>query len=327
MSVLINTGDVPSAQRWSAWCHTICDTLGPLDVRMVEHDAPLWGRIDAGTLGAARLAKVTTSAAHTVHRAPGLIRRDSPQLYRVALALEGRHVIAQGERQAVLEPGDFAVYDYTRPYDLGFSAAFRLALFVFPQAALSLPHDQVAGLTAVAIDGRQPTARLVSHMLRDLSDDLDRDADGYPPASGTRLSAILLDLVSIALAERLGRPALLPRPAERRLLLHRVQVFIEQHLAETALSPAMVAAAHFLSLRSLQQLFAEHESTVASFIRHRRLEHCRSDLTDPARADVPVSAIAARWGLPDPTQFSRLFRRAYGITPADYRRAFQEGTT
>lgn len=116
-------------------------------------------------------------------------------------------------------------------------------------------------------------------------------------------------------------------PAQRRLLLHRVQAFIEQHLAETTLTPATIAAAHYLSLRSLQQLFAEHESTVAGSIRHRRLEHARTDLIDPARADTPVSAIAARWGLPDPTHFGRLFRRAYGTTPADYRRTFQQGAT
>ena len=122
MSVLINTGELPSAGRWRAWCHIICDTLGPLDARKVDQDAPLWGRIEAGTLGAARVAKVTASTAHTVHRTAGLIRRDSPELYRVALALNGRHVVAQ--------------------------------------AALSLPRDQVDGLTAVAIDGRQPTARL-----------------------------------------------------------------------------------------------------------------------------------------------------------------------
>lgn len=325
MSVLINTGDLPATQRWQAWCHTICDTVGPLDVRKVDQDAPLWGRINAGTLGPARLAKVTTNAAHTAHRTPGLIRRDSAELYRVALALGGRHVIAQGERQAVLEPGDFALYDYTRPYDLGFSAEFRLALFVFPQAALSLPRDQVAGLTAVAIDGRQPTARLVSHMLRHLSDDLDHSVDGYPPATGTRLSAILLDLISAALAERLDRPAPLPRPAQRQLLFHRVHAFIEEHLADVTLTPAAVAAAHYLSLRSLQQLFAEHGSTVAGFIRHRRLERCRTDLIDPAQTDIPVSAIATRWGLPDPTGFSRLFHRTYGITAVDYRHVFQDG--
>ena len=32
-----------------------------------------------------------------------------------------------------------------------------------------------------------------------------------------------------------------------------------------------------------------------------------------------VSAVAARWGLPDSAHFSRLFRRTYGLPPAEYR--------
>jgi AraC-like DNA-binding protein len=32
--------------------------------------------------------------------------------------------------------------------------------------------------------------------------------------------------------------------------------------------------------------------------------------------------VAARWGLPDSAHFSRLFRRTYGLPPAEYRRNY-----
>jgi hypothetical protein len=51
----------------------------------------------------------------------------------------------------------------------------------------------------------------------------------------------------------------------------------------------------------------------------RRLEQCRRDLLDPGRRDVPVSTVAARCGLPNPAHFSRAFRAAYGLAPAEYR--------
>jgi AraC-like DNA-binding protein len=35
-----------------------------------------------------------------------------------------------------------------------------------------------------------------------------------------------------------------------------------------------------------------------------------------------VNAVAARWGLPDPAHFNRLFKCTYGLPPAEYRRAF-----
>jgi AraC-like DNA-binding protein len=67
-------------------------------------------------------------------------------------------------------------------------------------------------------------------------------------------------------------------------------------------------------------VFEREQATVAGWIRHRRLEGCRLDLLDPAQRDVPVSAVAARWGLANPAHFSRAFRAAYGLAPVEYRR-------
>jgi AraC-like DNA-binding protein len=76
-----------------------------------------------------------------------------------------------------------------------------------------------------------------------------------------------------------------------------------------------------MSVRSLYSLFEEQETSVAGWIRHRRLERCRRDLLDPARLAEPVSAVAARWGITNAAHFSRAFRAVYGTTPVDYRRA------
>jgi AraC-like DNA-binding protein len=106
----------------------------------------------------------------------------------------------------------------------------------------------------------------------------------------------------------------------RRALLIRIRAWIEEHLDHPELSPADVAAAHHISLRYLHKLFSVQQSTVAGWIRHRRLERCRRALLDPAQATRPVSAIAARWGILNAAHFSRVFRDAYGLAPAEYRR-------
>ncbi|HTZ22607.1 MAG TPA: helix-turn-helix domain-containing protein, partial [Streptosporangiaceae bacterium] len=98
-----------------------------------------------------------------------------------------------------------------------------------------------------------------------------------------------------------------------------VQAFIHRHLGDPGLSPAMIAAAHHMSVRSLHQLFHDEGLTVASWIRGRRLECCRRDLSDPALASRPVAAIAARWGFSSPGDFSRTFRAVHGLPPAEYR--------
>jgi AraC-like DNA-binding protein len=100
-----------------------------------------------------------------------------------------------------------------------------------------------------------------------------------------------------------------------------MHAFIEHRLGDPELSPGTVAAAHHISLRYLHKLFEGEQTTVADWIRRRRLERSRRDLLDPALRDRPVSATAVRWGLTDPAHFSRLFRAAYGMPPGEYRAA------
>lgn len=315
MVVLIRTSEVPPAQRYDAWRSIVCDTLGPLDFRS-DPDVPLAGEIEAGSLGPVNVGRVQTSTPHSVHRTPGLIRQGGSELYRVVLAITGSPRLEQDGRAAQLRPGEFAIYDFTRPYELAYDSAVQLAVLGFPRDLLALPPGAADRVTAVAIAGDQGTGALASPVLRRVTLDLDT----YQPASAARLSTVMMDLVTTAVAERAGRAGSLPIESRERTLLLRVHAFIEQNLGDTGLTPDVVAAAHHLSVRHLHRLFEPQGTTVAAWIRQRRLERCRRDLADPGFIAVPVSAVAARWGMPDPAHFSRLFRRAYGLPPAEYRR-------
>jgi AraC-like DNA-binding protein len=317
MAVLIRTSDVPPAHRHDAWRSIVCDTLGPLDFRS-DPDVPLWGEIEAGHLGPVNVGRVQTSTPHSVHRTPGLIRRGSSELYRVVLAMSGKPRLEQDGRTAQLRPGEFAIYDFARPYELAYDSAVELAVFGFPRDLLALPADSAGRLTAVPIAGDQGTGALASPLLHRVVLDLET----YRPASAARLCTVMMDLLTTAVAERTGQTASLQAELRERTLLVRIHAFIEQHLGDADLSPGVVAAAHHVSVRYLHRLFEPQETTVAAWIRRRRLERCRRDLADPALGAVPVAALAARWGLPDSAHFSRLFRRTYGLPPAEYRRNY-----
>ena len=129
----------------------------------------------------------------------------------------------------------------------------------------------------------------------------------------------MLDLLAVALGSRLDRAEELPPETRQRALVLRIRAFIEEHLGDPELTPGMVAAAHYVSVRYLHKLFETEFATVAEWIRRRRLERCRRDLLDPALQALPVNAIAARWGLLNAAHFSRAFRAAYGAPPQEYR--------
>ncbi|WP_336210568.1 helix-turn-helix domain-containing protein [Nonomuraea sp. LPB2021202275-12-8] len=315
MAILIRTRDVPPAQRHDAWRSFVCDNLGPLDVRIAP-DAPLRGEIEAGMLGSVGVGRIRTTTPHSVHRTPRLIRGDGSALYRGVLALSGSPLLAQDGRSVQLKRGEFVIYDFARPYELAYDSAVQLAVFSFPHDQMALPPGAASAITAVPITSDSGAGALAAPLLRRVALDL----DSYQPASAVRLSAVVMDLVTAAVAERLDHVAALSPESRQQTLLLSVHAFIEQHLGEIDLDPAAVAAAHHISVRYLHRLFESRDTTVSAWIRHRRLERCRQDLADPALRSLPVSAVAARWGLPDSAHFSRLFRRAYGLPPVEFRR-------
>lgn len=157
---------------------------------------------------------------------------------------------------------------------------------------------------------------------------------GSEEQGGTPLPAVVLDVVTVTMADRVDGPValqdvrrgnLVSADFRRRTLVERIHGFIESHLGDPELSPAAVAAAHHISLRYLHKLLEPEACGVAGSIRQRRLERCRHDLLDPAQIDRPVAGIAARWGFSSAAHFSRAFREAYGLPPAEFRRTCRLG--
>lgn len=146
-----------------------------------------------------------------------------------------------------------------------------------------------------------------------------RGMDHYTPAEAARLSVAALDVLATRLAHELDADRWVPPETRRRVLLTHIHAFIQLHLGDPELSPAEIASAHHISLRLLHKLFQEQGETVAGWIRARRLAGCQRDLTDPAQANRPVAAIAARRGFRSAIHFSRVFRAAYGLPPHEYR--------
>ncbi|MER5334194.1 helix-turn-helix domain-containing protein [Micromonospora sp. NPDC002717] len=312
MLTVVRTADTPAAERRERWRSIVCDTLGPLDMR-IDPDVPLHGEITTGQLGDVGVANVRTSTPHGVHRTPGLIRKGDADLYRVVLPISGHPRLTQDGRETVLAPDTFGVYDFSRPYDLVYTDAVELAVIGFPRGLLPVRPGMVAGLTATAVP-----ATGVGGLLAPMLGRIAREVGQYDPTTAARLAPILLDLLGTALAEYTGYPD--PVESSQQALLFQVKAFIEQHLGNSDLTPAVIAAAHHVSLRQLHRLFAPEQTSVGAWIRQRRLDRCRKDLADPAQSGVAVGAVAARWGLSDAAHFSRLFRAAFGVPPSDYRR-------
>ena len=255
------------------------------------------------------------ATSHVVERTPELIARGDRSYFKLSLMLAGTGMLIQDDREAVLRPGDLAVYDTDRPYSLVFDDEFRTMVVMFPKHLISLPSEMIGQLTAVRISGQEGLGSMVAPYLTQLAGNLDQLAG----TTGARLAHSALDLVSTVFTRELGLDEVSADP--HRALVQRIRSYIDRNLASADLGPASIASAHYISTRHLHGLFQEQGVTVSTWIRTRRLEQCRHDLLDPMLADRPVAAIAARWGFVDAAHFSRAFKTTFGISPSEYRAA------
>jgi AraC-like DNA-binding protein len=191
-----------------------------------------------------------------------------------------------------------------------------LLTFMFPPSLLPLSRGRIRQLAAVRIPATAGLGDLTSQFLLQLG----RNVDHYSPAEAARLSTAALEVLATRLARELDVGDWGTPESRRHALLTTVQAFIQQHLGDPQLSPATIAAAHHISLRALHQLFHDEGLTVAGWIRRRRLECCRRDLSDPGLALRPVAAIATRWGFSSASDFTRAFHAVHGLPPSQYRR-------
>jgi AraC-like DNA-binding protein len=314
MSILISTDHLPPGDRFEFWREVMVRSwLTP--VESYTRDAPRFaGWLRRSDLGAVHLGLIGTTHLES-RRTPRLIRQSAQDLLKLTLSLDGHGGIAQADRTAHCAPGEFALYDTTRPYrarNVWWGSCLNL---LFPRALLPLAPDQVRRLAAVPMLARQGVGALTSQFLVHLA----RNLDHLSPTEAARLSTAALDVLAARLAHELDGEDRLPAETRRRALLARIHAFIQTHLGDPELSPGMIAAAHYISTRYLHKLFQEQGLTVSGWIRQRRLERARRDLGDPALASRPVTAIGRRWGLPNPGHFSHVFKRAYGVTPREFR--------
>ena len=322
MSIMIRIEDEPPATRFEYFRHALASTIAPFDVR-IEADGPLRGAsLCAGPVGTVGVTKVMCEdGSFDAFRTPKLIRHSDPELFKIDVQVRGRTVLAQGDREAELRPGDLALIDLSRPArvrDVG--GVSEVVAVRFPHAALPLRHDELARLTAARVPGSDGLGAAISALARHLAQRL----GDHGRTDGTRLSAGLIDLLIVVLAERLDRVQAVSSATRRRALLASVLAFVDRRLADPQLSLRDIAAAHHISLRLLHKLFEEQGTSAGRWIKERRLERCRRDLLDPALGDLPASAIALGWGFADAAHFSRAFREAYGRPPGEYRRLGRE---
>ncbi|MFF4833113.1 helix-turn-helix domain-containing protein [Streptomyces sp. NPDC001315] len=306
------TDSVPRQRRRTYWREVLSQTFGAVDISVPEEVYS--GTLRTSPLGRIRGVTVDGDSMQTL-RTRRLIAGSANDDHVVVMLLSsGAARVEQDARDAYVRPGQLFVYDRARPLRLTFPETFQTKSLVLPRHALSLSESDLRQITASPLDSGTPLGGLLSPFLSRLVD----TAGTYPQRTGEAVARNVVDLLTLLAYER-GSGDTTGTPSAARVLLLRIQAYIVRHLADPDLTPEAIAHANRISLRYLHKLFQTEGITVGRWIQRRRLEQCRRELARREAAGRTIAAVAHRWGFTSAAHFSRVFRAAYGMSPAEWR--------
>jgi AraC-like DNA-binding protein len=312
MQLSLDLRDIPAEDRLDVWRSASATSFVPLEI--VPGDGGLSSAaMRSQDVGDVRVCDLRAGAGRVVRNKR--LANDSTDAYVIVdVQRSGSCVVMQDGREALLKPGDAVCYQTTRPYTLYFDGPFHQSLVRIPRAALSAPDALLDDATANVI----PAATGIGRLLVPLLTSLAGDAGSFAGPGAYELGDAVVELFGAAVVEQRARHTSGPA-ATREMLRQRIQHFVEERIGDTELGPRHVAAAHNISVRYLHKIYAEAGTTFGGSLRELRLQAAARELNRPSAAHWTIEAVARRCGFADAAYFSRLFTRAFGVSPRQWR--------
>lgn len=292
------------------WQKAVSKSFATLEVTPLG-DGEFAGEISETILDDVHLYKMGTTA-HQVLRKPEFINENAPAFCKLSLQIEGTSTLTQDERTCELVPGDLALYVTQRPYELKYPTPQRSMVVIFPQSLLQMSADQIEVITAVPISRNSGLGRVAVPLFEQLAQNME-------VLSGPHAMSLVKSSLDILLTVLSAETREASVGDSRTQVFHQAVSYIDHHLDDVELTPQKVADALYISLRQLHTRFSERDLTVSSFIRRRRLQAIKNDLSNPLLFHESVHTISSRYGLLDAPYVSKAFKSEFGESPSAYR--------
>ena len=310
MAESFTTDLFPIADRLDAWLYKASQICGDCRFQFPRIRA-FQGCIERRTVAGLELTRFSSTPV-SFRKFP-VVNADSPERSCIIITqLEGAQSYRQAGAAIVLNPGDSTLLDSGRPWSSDCAGRCSRLYLRLPLGQMQ-DHVQLCKIPLLPhIPGQGEMGATLSKLLTSLFVQAEilggNDGNGAIKAYLETWSACLRHLYKLPIAV-----------AKHRSLEARIEHFIEDHLGDAGLTPSAIADAMEISVRHLHRVFAAQGRTLGEWVRERRLQRCRSDISDQRFAAASITEVAFSWGFSDSAHFSRCFRSRFGMSPREFR--------
>ena len=313
MELLNNQALTPGAwatvsyDRWVSDLQSICGSFNP---KTMEHGKTVTGAARRIDVCGMEFAHVSNDL-DRVHRDWQDIRRDASDHLFLITQLEGSCGIEHVGQQAVLNAGDCILVDSTRPTTFYFGGNFSNHLSLHLPRQLMYSESQVEFEIARRLEAHDPMAMMLRALVAKIMATAEADA------RSANLRQLLFEATRQAFASSGDVISSLNDSAARRLQL--MDMLIDRHLTDSALSAKWLATRIGVSMRTLQQDFQGIGVTCTTVIRDKRLRLVREKIQQikEQKGGRSIAEMAYAAGFNDISYFNRSFKDLFDCAPTD----------
>jgi len=307
--IVFSTDGLPLADQLDAW-NAAFGSLNDISASIGQTGANV--RCEYWLLGQGVVLSSTRVAPSRFVRDHARTRKNQIDHWVLRVLRRGRGHLRHANFEATTSPGELVVFSMHETWTVDWEGAEWVSL-CFPRDLDLRLSTGLAALDPGLLHGPGP-GLLADFMLALPARLAKATAEEIPVLAGAMHGTISACLLTGA-----SQPAgLSPGDAAAGLARERVRRAILREIGSGQLKPAILAREAGLSRSSLYRLF-ENDGGVARYIQQVRLAMAHDALRDPVMAGRTIGVIAKAHGFPEPTDFSRAFRAAYGLSPREAR--------
>lgn len=285
------------------------------EVEIVRGERPP-GVLRASQIGDMMLLRSTAQEGRLVTaRSDRLIHRSNIDDFLLGMVAEGNFSISQNGRQASLAPGEIILIDSRQKYELEVSGALDLIVLKIGRNSVQTHIMEYGRYLGLPLKTEWGIGFVVKKMLNACIE----TAPYMGASEGRRLEFGLIDLIGAAYRSQMDGSEAGGKQTYK--IFSRLRQFVEDHLADPELGPAMISRELGLSDRYVRKMFAAHGATLMGWIKDRRLQKCHQAISQGGSDYASFADIAYAHGFSDISSFNRAFKAKFRVTPSEVRHA------